>query len=86
MGSWEQPCVTTLYSNLLSAVTACGTVQTWPWGVYPLNQTQIIEVRHKIPRESPNQMETIHFTSDEAATFSSADYFPLEELLAQAFN
>lgn len=86
MGSWEQPRVTTLYCNLLSAVTACGTVQTWPWGVYPLNQTQIIEVRHKIPRESPNQMETIHFTWDVAATFSCTDYFPLEELLAQAFN
>lgn len=31
-------------------------------------------------------METIHFTSDVAATFSCADCFPLEELLAQAFN
>lgn len=46
MGSWEQPCVTTFYCNLLSAVMACGTVQTLPWGVYPLNQTQIIEASH----------------------------------------
>lgn len=72
--------------NLLTAVIACGTVQTLPSGVYPLNQTQRTEVRNKIPGESPKQMEIIYFTLDVDVTLSWADYFLLEDYFAQGFN